>query len=128
VPTAAADADVVASAGQGTRASGVGRWSREGRPSGQVTEALTILGLIIRRSRGEVRARFREQLRAVNLADPCDPGRIGNGGTQLVAPRPVCPGFAAILDDLGQPEQALALAAIAALTTTATRRIVNPSP
>jgi hypothetical protein len=38
--------------------------------AGQTSEALTVLGLIIRRSPADVRARFRDQLRSVNLADP----------------------------------------------------------
>ena len=90
--------------------------------AGRPTEALTILGLIISRAPADVRARFREQLRSFNLADPGDPSAPPNAARSWSRPDLYAAAAATVLPDLGEPEQALAAAAIGTLSAPARER------
>jgi hypothetical protein len=107
---------------QGMRGGAV---SRTRQPS-HAAQALQVLGLIIYRSPAGVRARFREQLHARNLADPGDPCAPRNAVRSWSRPDLYVQCFTAIMDDLDRPERALAREAIDALATTGADRRPRP--
>jgi hypothetical protein len=90
--------------------------------SRQAAEALQVLSLIIYRAPADVRGRFREQLHARNLADPGDPAAPPNSARSWSRPGLYAQCFTAILEDLDQPERALALSALGALSTPTAKR------
>lgn len=94
--------------------------------AGQTREALHVLGLIIRWAPADVCARFRDELRSWNLADRGGPAAPPNAARSWSRPNLYARCFTAVLDDLGQPEQALALAAITTLSEPARDQRARP--
>ena len=94
--------------------------------AGQTREALHVLGLIIRWAPADVCARFRDELRSWNLADRGGPAAPPNAARSWSRPNLYARCFTAVLDDLGQPEQALAPAAITTLSEPARDQRARP--